>query len=153
MYTPPTGFNCAPTEAILSEDVASNRVNAFRRTDKFVTLDHITLDAVGKHANPFYQLDLDHFLGLLRKFKADRYNGVRAHIACYPNVPNSKERSKVPEGWEGQLTLLFVPTFHHTGYDTGIDDVTQFWYLGPDGQVIHLPKPGSVPADEGVVSR
>jgi hypothetical protein len=144
--------NCGNTGAIIPGTLATERVKAFKDSKKFHELDTVTMTAVANHAEPVYQLDLDLFLGLLKKFKAADYNGIRVYFACYPDDPNEVERDIVPTDKEGQLTLIFVPTRKHNNLITGTDDPTEFWHLGSDGQLTHLPIPGTVPVEQDIVT-
>lgn len=144
---------CGTPPVILPPHIARARVSAFKDKTKFTVLDNVMMNTVGKHAKPVYELDLDLFQGLLRKFEKKGYNGIRAYFASYPDFPNAEERRYVPTGMEGQLTLILVPTTAETGLETGVDDRRQFWHLGSDGQLIHLLEPKTVPEEKDIVTR
>ena len=160
MYTetaPATLPNCGNTGAVLPGSLGPERVRYFTTdTYKFSLLNQVTFNAVGNFAESVYQLNLTKFLELLDKFNPTVYNGIRAYFACYPDEPNAEERPYVPAGMEGQLTLLFVPTFDDpNAIQSGKDDDHQFWHLGSGsiGKLTPLPRPGTVSQQEDIVTR
>ena len=92
-------------------------------------------------------MSLDLFLALLTSFAGSykKYNGVRVYFACYPDDPKAPG---VPQGQEGRLTTLFVPTLPVAGIASGADDPGHFYHLYKD-QLTQLParRPGEHPDD------
>ena len=160
MYTetaPALLINCGNSGAVLPGSLGPERVSYFTTdTNKLSLLDQITRNAVGNEAESVFELNLNKFQALLDKFNPTVYNGIRAYLACYPDEPNAEESDIIPTDMEGQLTLLFVPTTKDpSAKETGKDDDHQFWHLGsgPDGKLTPLPRPGSVPQGQDIVTR
>jgi hypothetical protein len=126
LTSPPTSVPFPSSPDILPAALAQGRLSLFCNSNKKTVLDGCMPSGKAITSIP---LCVNKFLHLLTYFSAipGMYNGVRVHFGCYPNPQGP---APAPQGQDGQIALLFVPTTG-PGNDpaNSQDDNTKLYYF------------------------